>query len=56
MPQTHKDENEHHCLVERPRPRKRKPKEAIDNPFHDIHEAIPFAAVCFNRKYGSVPN
>ena len=52
MPKKHTYEYEHHCLVERPRPRKRKPKAETNNPFYDIHQPVQFASVCFNRKFG----
>ena len=44
------------CVVEKPKPRPRKPPEARNDPFYCCGEKVMSADVFFNRRFGAMHN
>ena len=50
--QQQKQQRKQGCVVEKPKPRPRKPKEARNDPFYYCGEKVMSADIFFNRKFG----
>ena len=50
--QQQKQQRKQRCVVEKPKPRPRKPKEARNDPFYYCGEKVMSADIFFNRKFG----